>query len=169
MKDLLTVLIGYFEYLGALRYFAADISYHKSYYVSFRSPWWKKKIENINTTKDTVHNSNRFYELFSSVQFHIVDRHEVYTLEKFRNIDLKNKLKEKFKQKLKFLKPTHFSLTSASEFVVSSADSVLPNCLSKVLLRGGILKSLLIKNYAKAYSVLLHGLLVLIHPVTKVG
>ena len=70
MKDLLTVLIGYFEYLGALRYVAADISYHKSYYVSFRSPWWKKKIENINTTKDTAHTTIVFMNYL--VQFNSI-------------------------------------------------------------------------------------------------
>ena len=68
---------------------------------------------------------------------------------------MKNKLKKKkkkIKQKLKCLKPTHFSLTSPSEFVVTSYDSVFPNCLCTVLLGGGIVKSLLIKNCAKAVS-----------------
>ena len=58
---------------------------------------------------------------------------------------------------------------SASEFVMSFDDSVLPACLSTVLLGGSILRRLLIKNCAKSYSMLLHGLLVLIDPVTDVG
>ena len=116
-----------------------------------------------------MHNSNLLYELFSLVPFHISDRDEIYTLAwlcnfyqqlttteensaKFRSIDLKNRLKEKFKQKLKFSKPTHFSLTSASEFVMSSHYSILPDCLSTVLLGGGILKRFLIKNCAKVVS-----------------
>ena len=60
--------------------FAADVSYRKSYYESFRSPWRKRKIDNSNATKDIFHNNNRFYEIFSSVQFHIVDKYEIHTL-----------------------------------------------------------------------------------------
>ena len=40
--------------------FAADVLYHKSYYESFRSPWWKRKKENSNTTKDTMYNNNPY-------------------------------------------------------------------------------------------------------------
>ena len=61
-------------------------------------------------------------------------------------------MKENFKQKLKFLKPAYFSLTSTSEFIMSSDDSVLSNCLSAVLLGCDKQKSLLIKNCAKAVS-----------------
>ena len=71
---------------------------------------------------------------------------------KFPSIDLKNKLKEKFKQELKFLKPNHFTLTISSEFTVSSGYSVLPNFLYKFLPGCGILKNLLIKNCAKTVS-----------------
>ena len=61
---------------------------------------------------------------------------------------MKNKLKEKVKQKLKCFKPTHFFLTSISEFVMSSVDSVF----SKSFTTGGTLKSLLIKNCVKVVS-----------------
>ena len=66
--------------LGISSLFAADVSNHRSYYESFRSRWWKRKIENSNTTKDTVHNDNPLDELFRLVQFHIIDWHEIYTL-----------------------------------------------------------------------------------------
>ena len=66
--------------LGNSSLFATDISYHKSYYESFRSPRWKRKIGNSNTTKDTINNDNPLYELFSLVQFHINDKWEIYTL-----------------------------------------------------------------------------------------
>ena len=109
------------------------------------------------------------YELFRLIRFHIIDIREIYTLAqlltfywqltteensaKLRSfIDLKNKVKENFKQKLKFLKPAYFSLTSTSEFFMSSDDSVLSNCLSTVLLGCDKQKSLLIKNCAKAVS-----------------
>ena len=48
--------------------------------------------------------------------------------------------------------PTYFSLISASEFVLPSDDSLLPTCLSTVLLGGGIQQSLLIKSSPKAVS-----------------
>ena len=55
--------------------FAADVSYCKSYYESFHSPWWKRKIEKSSKT-----NGSPLYELFSLVQFLTIDRHEIYTL-----------------------------------------------------------------------------------------
>ena len=50
------------------------------------------------------------------------------------------------------MKESHFPLTSAFEFVISSDVSVLPNCWSKVLLGGGILRSLFIKICPKAVT-----------------
>ena len=81
MKDLLTLPEQYFQSL----LFAAGVSYRKSYYESFRSPWWKRKIEKINITKDTMHNDNLLYDLFRLIQFDIIDRDETYTLAKLRN------------------------------------------------------------------------------------
>ena len=71
---------------------------------------------------------------------------------KLQSIDLKNKLREKSNEDLKFLKPTYFSLTSASEFVLPSDDSLLRKCLSTVLVGGGIQQSLFIKSSPKAVS-----------------
>ena len=97
--------------LGTSSLFAADVSHHKSCYeyFYFRSLWWKK-IGNSNRAKDSVLIDDPLYELFSLIQFHIIDRYEIYTLAKLRNfhqyktatekksvklrsIDLKNKLK----------------------------------------------------------------------------
>ena len=106
-----------------------------------------------------MHNDNPLYKLFSLIQLHTIDWHEISTLAQLHNIyqqltrteekpvklqliDLKNTLKGTFEQKLKFLKPTHFSLTNSSEFVMLSQDSVLPNRLLKFLLGGVIQKSL---------------------------
>ena len=58
-----------------------------------------------------------------------------------RSIDLKNKLVEKFDDKLKFMKSSQSSTSNTSEFVVSEDESILPNCLSTVLLGKGIHKS----------------------------
>ena len=69
-----------------------------------------------------------------------------------RSIDLKNKLEEKFHDKLKFMKSSQSSVSNTSEFVMSEEESVLPNYLSTVLLGRGIQKSLLVKNCGKVKS-----------------
>ena len=109
------------------------------------------------------------HELFHLIQFHIVQKYEIYTLAQLRHvyekirakgatkstlrtIDLKNKVVEKFDDKLKFMKSSQFSTSNTSEFVMSADESVLPNFLSPVLLGGGIQKSLLVKNCRKVVS-----------------
>ena len=109
------------------------------------------------------------HELFRLIQFHIVQKHEICTLEQLlhfyeeisaegetkstlRSIDLKNKIVEKFDDELKFMKFSQSSTSDTSEFVMSADESVLPNCLSTVLLRGGIQKSFLLKNCGKDVS-----------------
>ena len=56
------------------------------------------------------------------------------------SIGLKTKLVEKFEDKLKFMTSSQSSTSNTSEFVTSGDESVLPNCLSTVLLGGGIQK-----------------------------
>ena len=109
------------------------------------------------------------HKLFRLIQFHIVQKHEIYTLAQLRHfcveiraegetkstlrsIDLKNKLVEKFDDKLKFMKSSQSSSSNTSEFVMSADESVLPNCLSTILLGGSIQKSL-VKNCGKVVSV----------------
>ena len=105
--------------LGTSSLFSADASYHKSYYDGFRSFWWKTKLENKFTTQVLDNNEDPLHELFRLIQFHIVQKHEIYTLSQLphfyeeistegetkstlHDIDLKNKLVEKFDDKLKF-------------------------------------------------------------------
>ena len=59
---------------------------------------------------------------------------------------------DKFDDKLKFMKSSHFSTSNTSELVMSADESVLPNCLTTVLLGRGIQKSLLVKNIGKVVS-----------------
>ena len=68
------------------------------------------------------------------------------------SIDLKNKLMEKFDDKLKFMKSGQSSTSNTSKFIMSADEFVLPNCLSTVLIGGGIQKSLLVKNCGKVIS-----------------
>ena len=114
------------------------------------------------------------HELFRLIQFHIVQKHEIYTLAQLchfyeeisaeretkstlRSIDLKNKLVEKFDDKLEFMKSSQSSTSNTSEFVMSAGKSVLPNCLSTVLPGGSIQKSLLVKNCGKVVSAEIQG------------
>ena len=100
------------------------------------------------------------------MQFHIVQKHEIYTLTQLRHfyeeiraegetkstlcsIDFKSKLLEKFDDKLKFMKSSQSSTSNTSKLVMSADESVLPNCLSTVLLRRGVQKSLFVKNCGK--------------------
>ena len=160
--------------LGTSSLFAADVSYHKSSSDGFRSSWWKTKLENKSTTEVLDNKEDPLHELFSLIQFHIVQKHEIYTLAQLRHfyeeisadgetkptsrsIYLKNKLGEKFDNKLKFVNSTQSLTSNTSEFVMSADESVLPNCLSAVLLGGGIEKSLLVKNCGKVVSAEIQG------------
>ena len=67
------------------------------------------------------------------------------------SIDIKEKLIIKFKQNLIFRKFS-FSTSNKSEYVISSEESLIPNCLESVILRGRIPKSLSLKNTATAIS-----------------
>ena len=135
--------------LGTSSLFAADVSYHKSCYEAFRESWWKTKLENSCKAKAEANKEDVFSELLRLIKFHIIDKHEIYTLAQLRNfheqimdeagnkstlpsIDLKNKLIEKFGNKLKFMKSSHSSARNTSEYVMSSDESILPNCLSTV-------------------------------------
>ena len=155
--------------LGISSLFAADVSYHKSCYDGFRSSWWKTKLENKSTTQVLDNKEDPLQELFRLIQFHIVQKHGIYTLAQLhdfyeeisaeretkstlRSIDLKNKLVEKFDDKLKFMKSSQSSTSNTLKFVMSVDKSVLPNCLFTVLLGGGIQKSLLVKSCGPVVS-----------------
>ena len=146
--------------LGPSLLFAADVSYHKSCYDGFRSPLWKTKLENKSTTQVLDNKEDSLHKLFRLIQFLIVQKHEICTLAQhrlqtkstLRSIDLKNKLVDKFNDKLKFMKSSQSSTSNTSKFVMSAEESVLPNCLSTVVPGGGIQKSLLVKNCGKVVS-----------------
>ena len=155
--------------LGTSSLFAANVSYQKSRYDGYPSSWWKTKLESKSTTQVLDNKEDPLHKLFRLIQFHIVQKHEIYTLVQLRHfyeemsaegetksmlrsINLKNKLVEKFDDKLKFMKSSQSSTSKTSEFVMSVDESVLPNCLSTVLLGGGIQKSLLVKNCGKFVS-----------------
>ena len=131
----------------------------------------KKKLESLNSSTNNlaveVTNDAPINELFHLIDYYIIQRQEIYTLAQLRHfyeklnekkehpvlcsIDIKEKLIEKFKQKLIFRKSS-YSTSNKSEYVISSEESLVPNCLESVILGGGIPKSLSLKNTATAIS-----------------
>ena len=121
--------------------FDADVSYHRTCYDSFRTSWWKKKLESLNSSTNNpdveVTNDTPINELFHLIDYYIIHRQEIYTLAQLRHfyeqlnekeehpvlrsIDIKEKLIEKFKQKLIFRKSS-YSTRNTSEYVISSQE-----------------------------------------------
>ena len=83
----------------------------------FAASWWKTKLESKFTTQVLDNKEDLLHELFHLIQFHIVQKHEIYTLAQLRHFyeeisaegetkstlrstDLKNKLLEKSDDKL---------------------------------------------------------------------
>ena len=103
--------------LNTTSLFAADVSYHRTCYDSFRTSWWKKKLESLNSSTNNpdveVTNDTPINELFHLIDYYIIHRQEIYTLAQLRHfyeqlnekeehpvlrsIDIKEKLIEKFK------------------------------------------------------------------------
>ena len=69
--------------------FAADVSYHRTCYDSFRTSWWKKKLENLNRSTNNpdveVTNDTPINELFHLIDYYIIPRQEIYTLAQLRH------------------------------------------------------------------------------------
>ena len=157
--------------LNTTSLFAADVSYHPTCYDSFRTSWWEKKLESLNSSTNNpdveVTNDTPINELFHLIHYYIIHRREIYSVAQLRHfyeqlnekeehsvlrsIDMKGKLIVKCKQKLVFRKFL-YSTSNKSEYVVSSEESLVPNCLESVILGGLIPKSLYLKNTATAIS-----------------
>ena len=147
------------------------MSYHRTCYDFFHTSWWTKKLGRLNSSTNNpdvkVTYDAPINELFQLIDYYIIHRQEIYTLAQLRHfyeqlnekeehpvlrsIDIKEKLIEKFKQKLIFRKSS-YSTSNKSEYVISSEESLVPNCLESVILGGGIPKSLSLKNTATAIS-----------------
>ena len=62
--------------------FAANVSYHKDCYQSFRSPCWERSAQKSKSDKITHDDeSTGFFKLISH---HIIEHHEMYTLAQLR-------------------------------------------------------------------------------------
>ena len=64
---------------------------------------------------------------------------------KIRSIDLKKKLQEKFKEKLKFVKPSYCVNWNSSEYIMSSYDNLI-ECMQAANLEEGTKNAVMIKK-----------------------
>ena len=62
--------------------FEANVSFHKDCYQSFRSPCWRRSSQKSKSNKIT--HDDESIEFFKLVSYHIIERHEIYTLAKLR-------------------------------------------------------------------------------------
>ena len=107
--------------------------------------------------------TDKLEELFDLVDHHVIGKHEIYTLAQLvhcynelvgdddtyptlRSIDLKEKLQERFGEKIKFGRPSQSRSDNTSEFVMSSAEILISDCITTSMLGGGIQHSIAIKN-----------------------
>ena len=120
----------------------------------------KKTINELNASN---YLADPIEQLFNLVNYHIIIKHEIYTLAqltrfyeelsggdrshpKLRSIDLKGRLQEKFQDKLKFIRPTQSNSSNTSEYVMSPSENLIADCITTAELGGGIKMSIAVKN-----------------------
>ena len=77
------------------------------------------------------------------ISYHIIERHEIYTLAelrkpydefakgtRLRSLDLKEMLIAKFGNNLKFVKSSYNTSSKTSEYVLSSSDELIADCIN---------------------------------------
>lgn len=138
--------------------FAADVGFHTSCYDNFRSPSWKKTAQvGKQSQKDEYMD-----ELMNLVEYLVIEKKEIYTLAQFRNyyehnggtirsIDIKDKIVERFSEKVNFCKPTEGD-DKVTEYVLPSDSSILPKTIRAVQTGEGITSCLQLKSIAQNIS-----------------
>ena len=61
---------------------AANISYHKDCYQSFRSPCWERLSQK--SKSDKITHDDESTEFFKLISYHVMENHEIYTLAQLR-------------------------------------------------------------------------------------
>ena len=97
------------------------------------------------------------------ISYHIKERHEIYTLAQLRkaydeflkgttlrSLDLKEMLIAKFGNNLKFVKSSYNTSSKTSEFVLSSSDELIADCINAA--GEGVLLSVAVRNIARSIS-----------------
>ena len=144
--------------------FAADVSYHRDCYLNFRSPKWKRS-EIVSETCTTSAGSagtadDHFQDFCEIVQFHIIERKEVYTTSQLvncyreytglsgtRSTDLRKRRKEKFGDKLQFEKSGN--TPRDPEYVLPTDANLTASCINVASAGGAISKTASIRNMAR--------------------
>ena len=62
--------------------FAGNVSFHKDCYQSFRSPCWERSSQK--SKSDKITHDDESTEFFKLISYHIIARHEIYTLPQLR-------------------------------------------------------------------------------------
>ena len=131
--------------------FAANASYHKDCYQSFRSPCLERSSQKSKS------------EFFKLISYHIIERHEIYTLPqlrkaydeftkgtRLRSLDLKEMLIAKFGYNFKFVKSSYNTSSKTSEYVLSSSDELIADCINAA--GEGIQLSVTLRNITRSIS-----------------
>ena len=86
-------------------------------------------------------------ELLNLVECTIIVKKEIYTLAQLRefykqicgkhgpslqSIDIKNKIKERFNEKVYFCKPSHSTSTNTTEYVIPAGTDIIPDAIHSI-------------------------------------
>ena len=149
--------------LSSKTLFVADVGYHKSCYDAFRSPKWNKK----KITRNTTCKKSSVGELLNLIEYLVIVKKEIYTLAQLRgfydqiaddnsrvlrSVDIKKEIQDKFKDKIRFCKPSDISTSNATEYVFSANESILPNAINAITTGEGLGNCLQLKNIACCIS-----------------
>ena len=137
--------------------FAANVSYHKDCYQSFRSPYWERSSQK--SKSDKITHDDESFEFFKLISYHTIERHEIYTLAqlrkahdeftkgtKLKSLDLKEMLTAKFRNNLRFVKSSYNTSSKTSEYVLSSGGELIADCINAA--GEGIPLSVALRNIA---------------------
>ena len=137
--------------------FAANVSYHKDCYQSFRSPYWERSSQK--SKSDKITHDDESLEFFKLISYHTIERHEIYTLAqlrkaydeftkgtRLRSLDLKEMLTAKFRNNLWFVKSSYNTSSKTSEYVLSSGGELIADCINAA--GEGIPLSVALRNIA---------------------
>ena len=148
--------------------FSANIGYHQCCYKSFRSGHFKTSTEdnNTSTAPEVQDHSDVINEFVCVIEHLVVVRKEIYTLRQLRElwadtkgvefhtvraIDIKNLLMDTLSPKIQFCKSSH-SAASASEFIMSSDITILPDAIHSIVTGKGITNLLQLKAISRLIS-----------------
>ena len=116
-----------------------------------------------NTTIEEDLKDDGFEEFFNLIEYLIVTKKEFYTLVQLRtffnqvaggslrSIDIKAMIRDHFKEKVIFCKPT-VSSSKVSEYVISADSTVMPDTIHLVTTGNGINSCLQLKSIAQSIS-----------------